>query len=69
VLNKYTVNKYIQTYRDPDTQKSEIQWSVRIVGEGIKDLVNLERSLGTKRTWRGAESILAAGEYSEHRFV
>lgn len=68
MLNKYTVNKYIQTYRDL-TQKSEIQWSVRIVGEGVKDLVNLERSLGTKRTWRGAESILAAGEYSEHRFV
>ena len=68
MLNKYTVNKYIQTYRDL-TQKSESQWSVRIVGEGVKDLVNLERSLGTKRTWRGAESILAAGEYSEHRFV
>lgn len=69
MLNKYTVNKYIQEYRDPDTQKSESQWSVRTAGEGFKDLVNLERSLRIKRTWRGVENILSAGEYSEHRLV
>lgn len=69
MLNKYTVNKYIQEYRDPDTQKSESQRSIRTAGEGFKDLMNLETSLRIKRTWRGVESILSAGEYSEHRLV
>ena len=69
MLNKYMVNKYIHEYRDPDTQKSESQWSIRLVGEGFEDLVKLERSLRTKRTWRRMESILSAGAQPEHRLV
>lgn len=66
-INIWSTNIYKST--EIQTLRKVSQWSIRIVGEGFKDLVKLERSLRTKRTCRRMESILSAGAQPEHRLV
>ena len=43
------MNECVQECRNPEIQKSESQWRVRIVWEDFGDLVNLEPSLKHKK--------------------
>ena len=57
MLNKYTVNKYIQEYRDPDTQKSESQRSIRTAG-------GLQGFDESRDKFKNKEDLERCGEYS-----